>query len=94
MDRNPGLVAGLERRYVDVKDAGLANRPVVLEGLAAYWPSDYWASLAIAWLEDGFPMDEDIAGLLEKGTKSQAWTQRVRHRAFALCVQWRRSQCV
>ena len=92
MDPNPDDVTALERRLVDAQDAGQCRRSIILEGLAKKWPSGYWPSLAIAWLEDGFPVDEGIADLLDAASSNKAWPQQVRHRAFAVLVKWRRAQ--
>ncbi|WP_175193792.1 hypothetical protein [Achromobacter deleyi] len=92
MDRNPGLVTGLECRLADAQIVDEAARLMVLEGLAVYWPSDYWPSLAISWLEDGFALDDEIAGLLEAASANKGWSQQVRHRAFALWVKWKRAR--
>lgn len=92
MDKNPGLVTGLECRFTDARTTGEAARLMVVEGLAVYWPSDYWPSLAISWLEDGFPLDDEIAGLLDAASANKSWSQRVRHRAFALWVKWKRTR--
>ncbi|WP_367351805.1 hypothetical protein [Achromobacter animicus] len=94
MDRNPSLVTGLESRLAVAKDAGKADRLMVVEGLAPHWFSDHWPSLAIAWLEEGFPIDAEIADLLEAASNDKARSQQVRHKAFALLVAWRRSQSV
>jgi len=92
MQKDPTLVTGLERRLVDAQDAGQASRSIVVEGLAAYWPSDYWPSLAISWLEDGFPVDDEIAALLNAASSNRGWSQQVRHRAFAVLVKWKRAR--
>lgn len=92
MDTTPTLVTGLERHFLDARNAGQSKRSMVVEGLAANWPSDYWPSLAIKSLEDGFPIDEEIAVLLEAASCNRSWSQRVRHRALAALVSWKREQ--
>ncbi|WP_312433233.1 hypothetical protein [Achromobacter sp.] len=94
MDRTPSLVTGLESPLAVAQDAGKADRLMVVEGLGPHWFSDYWPSLAIAWLEDGFPIDVEIASLLEAASDNTALSQQVRHKAFALFVAWRRAQSV
>ncbi|MFJ3463235.1 hypothetical protein [Achromobacter spanius] len=92
MDRNSSLVTGLESRLAVARGAGKADRLMVVEGLAPKWFSDYWPSLAIAWLEEGFPIDAEIARLLEIAATNKGLSQQVRHKAFALLVAWRRAK--
>lgn len=94
MDRNPSLVTGLESRLAVAQEAGKADPLMVVEGLGPHWFSDYWPSLAIAWLEEGFPIDAEIAGLLEAASNNKALSQQLRHKAVALLVAWRRAQLV
>lgn len=94
MNRTPALVTGLESPLAIAQDSGQADRLMVVEGLGPHWFSDYWPSLAIAWLEEGFPIDVEVAGLLEAASNNKALSQQVRHKAFALLVAWRRAQSV
>jgi hypothetical protein len=53
--------------------------------------SDYWATLAVDWLEKGFPIDEKIVEAINLMTKSKWASQKTRHRAFRLVKGFERS---
>ncbi|WP_267126697.1 hypothetical protein [Xanthomonas sacchari] len=87
------LVLYLEASFA-AYDATLAPpQDVVLAGLSAIWPSDYWAGLAIGWLEEGAPIDSEIAQVLDAMVKGP-FSQSVRHRAFALARRWHQAHNV
>jgi hypothetical protein len=87
------LVLYLEAPFA-AHDATLASpREIVLAGLSTIWPSDYWAGLAIGWLEQGAPIDSEIAQVLD-ATVKRTLSQGVRHRAFVLARRWYRAHNV
>lgn len=45
--------------------------------------SDYWANLAVSWLEQGVPAHDVVASLREVEA-TRHWPQSLRHRARAL----------
>ena len=59
---------------------------------ALNWPTDYWPSLAVLWLEQGAPIDPAIANRLEAIGGGRQYTQRIRHRSFALHRHWTKTQ--
>ena len=66
-----------------------AVRQLILAGLT--WPTEYWAGLAVGWLEQGAPLDADVALALD-AVASKPFSQGVRHRAFSLALRWQRTQ--
>lgn len=63
--------------------------PVVILALGS--PTNYWPTLAVAWLEDGFPIDATIAEALRSLHERRGITQRTRHRALRLVKAYLRS---
>lgn len=59
---------------------------------ALNWPTDYWPSLAVGWLEQGAPIDSAIATRLEAIGRGRQYAQRTRHRSFALQNRWTKAQ--
>lgn len=83
------LVTHLEAPFASRELPEAEIRGAVLMGLT--WPTEYWAALAIGWLEQGAPLDAELSAALEAIT-SKPFSQRVRHRARALTRQWQRTQ--
>lgn len=52
------------------------------------WQTPFWPDLAVAWLEQGAPLDAEIAGCLDEIASRNKWPQRLRHRAQALHRVW------
>lgn len=50
-----------------------------------------WGAHAVAWIELGFPVDNELAAALEQVAQDKRFPQRVRHRAFAVARRWRRA---
>jgi hypothetical protein len=65
---------------------GPPARDIVIAALK--WPTEYWPELALVWLDEGLPVDEETAALLLAASRQQAFPQRLRHRAFAIAMQW------
>jgi hypothetical protein len=69
------------RAYAGSVDA----RDLVLAGLR--WPTEYWVGLAIGWLEQGVPIDEQIFREVQRLGSVIALSQGLKHRVFALTRQ-------
>ena len=66
------------------------------EGLYVYFPfqelvayaltegSDYWAGLAMTWLEQRMPSNAEVNDALAGAVRNQRFSQRLRHRAHLL----------
>jgi hypothetical protein len=52
--------------------------------------TDYWAGLAINWLKNGAPMDEEIAQALTEFAQNRANSLHLEHQALALAKRWDR----
>lgn len=65
---------------------GPSARDIVIAALK--WPTEYWPELALAWLDEGLPVDEELAALLLAVSRQHAFVQRLRHRAFAIAMRW------
>lgn len=63
-------------------------REVVLAGLN--WPTEYWAALAVGWLEQGAPLDAEVASALQALVEKKHYSQNIRHRAFAIARRFER----
>jgi len=76
------LVVHLESPFgaYDPKEA--PARDVVLMGLR--WETPFWPGLAVGWLEQGLPVDTEIAACLQSVVERAKWPQKLRHRAQAL----------
>jgi hypothetical protein len=84
------LVVHLDEPYASYKPVLAPARDVVLAGLA--WPTEHWAVLAVSWLEQGAPIDQEIALGLGQVAQKKHFGQSIRHRAFALARRWQRQQ--
>ncbi|WKB50637.1 hypothetical protein [Eleftheria terrae] len=86
MDRRQ-LVLFLEHPYAAFDGSLAAPTELLLAGLT--WPTEHWVDLAVSWIEQGAPIDEGIACALEEVSR-KPFSQRLRHRSFALAARWRR----
>lgn len=84
------LVIHLETPFASCDLPDSVVREALLVGLT--WPTEYWVSLAIAWLEQGAPLDIELVAIPDKITATKSFSQGVRHRAFALARRWQRTQ--
>lgn len=82
------LLPALEAPRSEYVAAGASVRDVVVAGLD--WPTPYWPELAVAWLEDGAAMDDEIADLLLRIADTKTFPQNLRHRSAALANKWSR----
>lgn len=87
MDRR-ALVVYLESSYSAYSPVLASAREVMLAGLR--WSSDYWSGLAVAWLEEGAPIDVEIANELHKLASTEVLSQNLRHRAFSIARRFTR----
>lgn len=65
-----------------------STRRVVLAGLGS--EMEYWIDLAVGWLEQGVPLDEEIVEALSRIAETRQKAQRLRHRSVALAKRWLR----
>lgn len=87
---NPSeLVIHLEQPMNQLPLGGPHARAIVIAGLA--WPTEYWPQLALAWLDEGLSIDAEIAALLLKISRQRAFSQRLRHQAFAIAMRWEKA---
>jgi len=84
------LVVHLESPLSDYAPKEAQARDVVLMGLK--WDTPGWPDLAISWLEQGLPVDAEIAACLQHIVERERWPQRLRHRAQGLLRAWQRSK--
>ena len=84
MDPRPLLIF-LEAPYAAYQGS-LPARLVVLAGLG--FQSDYWICLAVGWLEQGAPLDDEIVEMLNRVAETHHYEQRIRHRSAALARRW------
>ncbi|WP_316874445.1 DUF6881 domain-containing protein [Ralstonia edaphi] len=79
----------LEQPYATVSHDESTARGAVVAGLTS--GMDYWAGLAVGWIESGLPLDTQLAELLLKIAELRHMPQQLRHRAFALAKRWQKS---
>ena len=84
MDPRPLLIF-LEAPYADYQGPAPA-REVVLAGLG--FQLNHWIGLAVGWLEQGAPLDEEIVEMLNRVAETRHYQQRIRHRSAALAKRW------
>lgn len=90
---SPSIVLQLERPYEEFTPRESTPREIVLAGLR--WPTEYWRALAVRWLEQGVPLDTEIADLLLNLSEDrQTCSQRLRQRAFALSAKYLGENCM
>ena len=72
----------LEQPYSSASyDAPTAKESVVVGIMSGM---DYWAGLAVGWIEAGLPVCAELKKLLLEIAQRRTVPQRLRHRAFAL----------
>ena len=88
---NPSsLVALLEKEYkwaIDHSDQDLEE--TVMAGLI--WETHYWIDCALDWLDQGYPVNENMIEALERISSDKKKPQKTRHRAFAFAKRWQRN---
>ena len=83
-----GLVeASVEARRLSRSVAdGFPYMELIVYALA--WETDGWPKNAIEWLEEGFPVNREIACVLERLSLDARRGQRLRHSARVLAKRW------
>jgi hypothetical protein len=81
------LLVFLDAPYASYKPALAPAQDVILAALR--WPTHSWADQAISWLNEGAPMDEEIAEALEALTEKKKYPQQLRHKAAEIARKWR-----
>src|SRR5215475_12468823 len=84
------LVLNLERPYAAFSSQAETPRDVLLAGLK--WRSDYWTGLAVAWIHQGAPIDEDVVNELELVSADKHLVQKTRQDAFVIAKKWRKGR--
>ncbi|QNM97605.1 hypothetical protein [Chitinimonas koreensis] len=87
---NLRVLIHLESPYAQYIPVNESPEHVLLAGLGSQ--TDYWASLAINWLEQGAPMSYAVAKELKALSARTAYAQSLRHRAFALARRFELSE--
>lgn len=80
--KSPEIVRPLEHPLAEFTSTVGCAREVVVAGLR--WPTAYWCSLAVGWLEQGLDIDDDIVELLHAIAGNRRFPQALRHRALSL----------
>lgn len=84
------LVLNLEQPYSAFSPQVGTSQDVLLAGLK--WRSDYWTGLAVAWIHQGAPVDEDILLELELVSEDKQLRQKTRQEAFVIAKKWRKAR--
>jgi hypothetical protein len=82
------LIVLLEGPLSDYASYPAKVREILIAGLT--WETDYWAELAVRWIEGGAPIDAEICELLDQ-FQNKPFPQNLRHRARAASRRFRRS---
>ncbi len=93
------LLIFLEQPLIEAKEliSSLNIEPFPFRRLIEFAVSsdaDYWAKLAVDWLEQGIPVDEKIAKAISLMIEEKRTSQKTRHRAFRLLKGFERSNVV
>jgi len=89
------LLPLLELSYVDVEElicGGLKRHKIDIRVMDSFpyeyllccaltWPTDYWTSLALSWLEEGCPTTKEILACLEVALEKDSLSQKNKHLA-------------
>jgi hypothetical protein len=83
------LLPLLERPYRQIAAAVAAETLSAppwdeLLAFALGWPTEYWPGLALAWLEDGYPLG-GVRAAVTLLRDDSGRSQPLRHRALRLC---------
>jgi hypothetical protein len=88
MNRQSELVSKLIKPLSELDTSLFAPKQVVLAALT--WPTDGWMNIALEWIEQGVPLDEELINALENVSANKHNAQAIRHKAFAFSKRWRR----
>jgi hypothetical protein len=86
MDPRP-LVAHLETLYSEYS-GDVPVKEILIAGLG--WETQYWPSLAVAWVKQGAAIDNEVRDALDDVAGRSYFPQPLRHKAFALARKWER----
>ncbi|MFZ5893630.1 MAG: hypothetical protein ACOY0T_21385 [Myxococcota bacterium] len=84
------LVQAREQLGASVCGDEATLRDVLMTGLTSM--SSYWFELAVSWIEQGFPIDAEIAATIRGSSSNASLSQKYRHRAFQMVRRWERSR--
>jgi len=84
---SPRIVLPLEQPFAEFPGGPTDVKAVLLAGLS--WPTEYWVELALRWVEQGAPVDAEVAAVLQS-IPSGPLSQGVRHRARAAANLWKK----
>jgi hypothetical protein len=87
---NPStLVALLEKEYAwAVENSDQDLQETILAGLN--WETHYWNDCALDWIDQGYPINQEVVEALESISSTKHKPQKTRHRAFAYAKRWQR----
>ena len=52
----------------------------------------HWGAKAVAWLQQGAPLNEKMLTAIDHAVAEKYWTQKDRHIAFRLAQRWKRER--
>ena len=84
--RREGLYSSQLATWRGATDVSLSR--VVVTGLS--FGSDYCFTLAAKWLEQGFPVDGEVARVVDARSSDRSLSQEVRHSAVGIVRRWER----
>ena len=84
------LIRELEQPFSTYAGNAAKVREVLVAGLT--WEMPYWPELAVRWIEEGAPIDEEISKLLDSISEVKHFPQSLRHRAFAIARRFSRKR--
>jgi hypothetical protein len=87
--RDLQLLIHLETPFIHYVPAVAPARDVLVAGLK--WSTSYWVGLAVNWVEQGAPIDEEIAAMLDMIAKTKHFPQALRHKSFAIARRWEKA---
>lgn len=90
MNRQSELVSQLIKPLSELDTSLFAPKRVVLEALRC--PTDGWMNIALEWIEQGVPLDEELVNALKNVSSNKHNAQAIRHKAFAFLRGWHRGQ--
>jgi hypothetical protein len=83
-DRLPSLMTS--RGWSAERASEVSLPRLVVIGLT--FGSAHWFSAAVDWLEQGFPIDPDIARAVDERKADASLSQAARHAAYAIVRRW------
>ena len=90
MNPQSELVSKLIRPLSELDERQFPAKKVILAALT--WPTDGWMTQALSWIDQGVPIDEELALALEAVAAKKHNSQAIRHKAFTFLQRWRHEQ--